>query len=780
MIHLNMKNFLLSAILAFAPVFAIADEVTEVVNDVAAKLVQQLPMDKKIALKSLSPDETGLPENFLRQLVSGTEAALMTSSDFEIKIINRTTTEQIWEDAIEFGDADFDKLYEASKAEILLLLDAQAAASGLTFSLTAYSLDSDANGELLASSGLINVDIDLEKALGINVKTINTEIAEIIEKIQQISATGGLIAEPSDFSEYFHNARIYQERGQNELALANYQEAILLQDLFYDPLYEYLELIVAKYGLVGAEKFFINQISTELTEQQITFAKVYFSQEVTEFFPRSGAERWDKKLQRSVFDNLAAEPYFDYFIPPTYALFLRKFGDTLQSVMQIDDFGDFSAYPNDIADAASTSARYLLMRAGNEVLNSYQSGELGDYFIDDLKGSIFANVDKIKQLLEATRIAMLFPKTFDHYYGTSGYVFSDKNMSLEFPRTFSFDPGAKNWLQNFSETDAWLMAHWGLPCGYNPNKPLPEYPDVQIKTQIIGFSREITMPFESHSGSILPIYADKCIDQMLRAKSLKLDIGNSWDAPIGRYTQQKRTVRLAAYNIGIFDDVDTSKPILLHVYFPPEGEGDPHYTVDIRTDGTQLTYGIEWWQTPEDRAYLKVGYPAVLTAQNIIQSSINYSLRDHVPRFVSYYDARGEFQKIKIQGANWFIGHELQPYGEVDPGVLYTFTKSNLERSVAKPLTCAINTKTARVVNVENYTNLRQQAGLNDRVIGAVNLGEQVIVLTPGRYLRYDRCAAACEGANQNAIKTCVDNNDVWIEVQHNGRRGFLSRKFLE
>ena len=45
-----------------------ADEVTDVVNDVATKLVQQLPMDKKIALKSLSPDETGLPEDFLRKL----------------------------------------------------------------------------------------------------------------------------------------------------------------------------------------------------------------------------------------------------------------------------------------------------------------------------------------------------------------------------------------------------------------------------------------------------------------------------------------------------------------------------------------------------------------------------------------------------------------------------------------------------------------------------------------------------------------------------------------
>ena len=51
MICLNLKNFLLSALLVMVPVSLVADEITEVVNDVAAKLVQQLPMDKKIALK---------------------------------------------------------------------------------------------------------------------------------------------------------------------------------------------------------------------------------------------------------------------------------------------------------------------------------------------------------------------------------------------------------------------------------------------------------------------------------------------------------------------------------------------------------------------------------------------------------------------------------------------------------------------------------------------------------------------------------------------------------
>ena len=48
-----IRPILISLFLTFvASLNAAADEVTDVINEVAAKLVQQLPMDKKIALKS--------------------------------------------------------------------------------------------------------------------------------------------------------------------------------------------------------------------------------------------------------------------------------------------------------------------------------------------------------------------------------------------------------------------------------------------------------------------------------------------------------------------------------------------------------------------------------------------------------------------------------------------------------------------------------------------------------------------------------------------------------
>lgn len=93
---------------------------------------------------------------------------------------------------------------------------------------------------------------------------------------------------------------------------------------------------------------------------------------------------------------------------------------------------------------------------------------------------------------------------------------------------------------------------------------------------------------------------------------------------------------------------------------------------------------------------------------------------------------------------------------------------------------CFISSSTSIIKNVQNFTNLRRQAGLKGQVIGQVPLGATVSIVNPGSYLRTNRCASPCDGNNQSLIDQCIDDNEVWIEVQYNGRRGFLSRKFLE
>ncbi len=110
------------------------------------------------------------------------------------------------------------------------------------------------------------------------------------------------------------------------------------------------------------------------------------------------------------------------------------------------------------------------------------------------------------------------------------------------------------------------------------------------------------------------------------------------------------------------------------------------------------------------------------------------------------------------------------------------------------PFTSCLPNPLARVINVEDFTNLRTGAGLSNQIITRVPKGSSVSV--QGRVLYFatntisDRCFAACNGPNgrfadQNTALQCIDRNEIWLEVRINsgpnsGQRGFLSRKFLE
>ena len=256
-----IRNLLLSLVLSvIAPFTAIADEVTDVVNDIASKLVLQLPMNKKIALKSLSPDETGLPEDFLRKLTSDLEAALLLASDFEINLANRATMEDVWQEAIEFNNANFDELYKKANSDIMMVISPRAIANGVEIAISAYALTGEDVGKVLASSGSVLLPIDLKQNLGIDVKNLNQQMAEILEEIEKVGQTGGLISNPNTYAEFYHNARVLQQSGDVDLSMRNYEQALAKGYLFVDPLLNLLKLANARYGEKGTQQFFEKKI----------------------------------------------------------------------------------------------------------------------------------------------------------------------------------------------------------------------------------------------------------------------------------------------------------------------------------------------------------------------------------------------------------------------------------------------------------------------------------------------------------------------------------------
>ena len=112
-------------------------------------------------------------------------------------------------------------------------------------------------------------------------------------------------------------------------------------------------------------------------------------------------------------------------------------------------------------------------------------------------------------------------------------------------------------------------------------------------------------------------------------------------------------------------------------------------------------------------------------------------------------------------------------------GFLWRDLRNASQTSLNPKNTCHSEAKSLTVVNVQQFTNLRAKAGIGNKIIARVPLNRRVTQRNPGSYLATERCLRACADNNKNAIQQCIENNEVWMEVDYNGRRGFLSRKFL-
>ena len=639
-----IRPILISLFLTFvASLNAAADEVTDVINEVAAKLVQQLPMDKKIALKSLSPEETGLPEDFLRKLTSDLEAALLTASDFEINLANRLSLEEVWQEAIEFNNADFDDLYKDANADVMLMMSPRAISKGVEIAITAYALTGDSVGKTLASSGSVLLPIDLQANLGVDVNDLNKQMAQVLAEIEKVGQTGGLISNPNTYAEFYHNARLLQQRGEVDLAIANLEQAIKHGNnngfMFFDPIFDFSTLIKAKYGERGALKY----VEKRLKKDVSTLVGITLS--------LLNDDSWDSKYL--VQDINSGKD----FPPALLALWLKH---------------NFEHYGNE-----STIVMMGVRRKVSEfIIKSKKTGQFYNDFIDNVRASNF--LDTIPG------IATPPPKPRNKFY----YNFGASNGKSVIKRLAIWDP--------ISTIDVIRIC-----AKYKSNREICE----DIDYNWLVTNRKYVDPY---------LFKDRSIPNSLPAWVERLEIAND---------------KKFEWDTSLFNEV-----------------------FEIRSD-----FPLLW--TKEINCI--VSYQYTDAAGFTVKSSPS-------PRDV-FVDER-DHSKVKLKSI-------MDCINSVDPEFKIISYPKNVVPTV---FSCGVENSVATITNVQNFTNLRQQAGLNGQVIGQVPLGASVSVVNPGNFLRYDRCAATCNGKNQNAIKQCIDNNDVWIEVEHNGRRGFLSRKFLE
>ena len=810
---INIKNLCIALVFAMlAPFQVSADEVTDVINEVAAKLVQQLPMDKKIALKSLSPEKTGLPEDFLRKLTSDLEAALLTASDFDINLANRATMEDVWQEAVEFNNADFDELFKSANADVMLMMSPRVISTGVEIAITAYALTGDNVGKTLASSGSVLLPIDLQANLGVDVNDLNKQMAQVLAEIEKVGQTGGLISNPNTYAEFYHNARLLQQRGEVDLAMRNYEQALAEGYSFVDPLLDLLDLANARYGPKGAEKYFEKKVSPELNKSLFEILIV-------------------QQLSDKDFEIISKINKSEISFSPALALWLRSSAKRLK---QLRD-GNLGFEKKARIDAA-------LLTAVRIVKSELDRGTFSDYFIDKIRSYEFGDKYEAEALEQEINRAYVHRINFVHEYqsknsvsiqpqickwaGAGNEVWAKNEvfeLSLEgtplsrvqlpeVPADIKANLDAEianicseerkdqyslavkgRYVDRFKGTDFIYDAEGfsGSPCRLQGNvsveHPLFDGGPTQYRltadatvAEKLAFTAPELMPIGVGSNGDYAVYADACLE-IVTANGM----GRVGNVPDGEY--------VIPYLGGLIitDQIDYSQPILVY-YQEVYGDGSVSPT-NIRTDGTYFSsLGPTIGGGNADAGFL---YERTLNnwlfAPGLLQSSI---LQNELKKIV-YTDILGKEKVLtNIEYVDPYSGTFLREQyayapltGEMEKPEeqwhfeeylreqikLYTPQKKALN-------TCSINELTARISNVQNYTNLRQKAGLQGRVIGQISLGEKVSVVNPGDFLRYDRCAAACNGTNQNAIKQCIDNNDVWIEVDYNGRRGFLSRKFLE
>ena len=151
--------------------------------DVAYKLAGELPLERTYALKSLSPTVTGIPEDFLMRLTSDIEAGLLFATDKKLNLKSRQMSEEIWTEAIEFNSADFQELYLASSAEVLIILSPRLTAEGVEISLSAYELSGAEVGRIVAATGTILLKMDVVATLGVDVNSIDKKLDTVLDAI---------------------------------------------------------------------------------------------------------------------------------------------------------------------------------------------------------------------------------------------------------------------------------------------------------------------------------------------------------------------------------------------------------------------------------------------------------------------------------------------------------------------------------------------------------------------------------------------------------------------
>ena len=102
---------------------AVAEEQSKVFDGFAGEMLETIDPNVKVAIQPFNSKKVDLPDKITTGFNNRLVDSLLKKSNFKINIIERAKLEDIWQEAEEFGDADFEKLVKEAGAEILIIGD---------------------------------------------------------------------------------------------------------------------------------------------------------------------------------------------------------------------------------------------------------------------------------------------------------------------------------------------------------------------------------------------------------------------------------------------------------------------------------------------------------------------------------------------------------------------------------------------------------------------------------------------------------------------------------
>jgi hypothetical protein len=157
---------------------------------IAETIAAQIPSNSRVSLKLTSPDKNGLPEAFLLKLMAEFSGALVQSGKSRFQILNRNSTEEIWQEAVEFNNQDVEKITKSAGADVSVTLSPKINEKGIDLSVTAYSLKEENMGIVLASASEL-IPMNVKTELGVNVKNLNQQVEQLTKLLDKDGAVKG-------------------------------------------------------------------------------------------------------------------------------------------------------------------------------------------------------------------------------------------------------------------------------------------------------------------------------------------------------------------------------------------------------------------------------------------------------------------------------------------------------------------------------------------------------------------------------------------------------------